>query len=182
VVQTFIGYVNGEIKQFNNGWRPSNAEIAEHARWGYSAAGLSTDLHVPENSLDTDKQAINNTFLSYASEAMQFMDTTTQEAQSAAAESAGERPYYLVALGTLNDNGRLRKVPSFTPVAHIRPPRAREGCERQAETATRQRLLLSNNPYVSIRYECWTEAKFMAVSGAVARCNRYGVGCDQIPF
>lgn len=182
VVQSFIAQVNNLITKYNAGWRPSNTEIAEHTQQGYAASTLSARLHVPENALDTDKQAINNAFLDDAGHALQFMDTTTEDAQTAAAQRAGQRAYYLVALGTLNDNGRLRRLPGFTPLAHIRPPQAREGCEKQAEIAAKQHLLGSANPYVSIRYECWSEAKFMTVSTALARCNQYGVGCDHLPF
>jgi hypothetical protein len=181
-VQNFIAQVNGLMDKYNAGWRPTSAEIAEHAQQGYAASTLSTKLHVPENALDTDKQAINNAFLDNAGHALQFIDTTTEDARTAAAERAGERAYYLVALSTLNDNGRLRRLPGFTPLAHIRAPQAREGCEKQAEIAGRQHLLGSANPYVSIQYECWTEAKYMAVAAALTRCNQYGVGCDQLPF
>ena len=181
-MQSFISQVNILIAKYNAGWRPANAEIAEHIQQEYVASTLSAKLHVPENALDTDKQAINNAFLDDAGHALQFMDTTTEDAQTAAAERAGERAYYLVALGTLNDNGRLRRLPGFTPLAHIRPPQAREGCQKQAEIAAKQHLLGSANPYVSIRYECWSEAKFLTVSTALAWCNQYGVGCDQLPF
>lgn len=182
VVQNFIARVNKLIANYNAGWRPSKSEIAQHAQQGYAASTLSETLHFPDDPLDGDKQAINNAFLDEAGHALQFMDTSTDDAQTAAAERAGDHAYYLVALGTLNDNGRLRRLPGFTPLAHIRPPQAREGCEKQAEIATQQHLLGTTNPYVTIRYQCWTDAKYMAAVTALARCNQYGVGCDQLPF
>jgi hypothetical protein len=181
-VQSFILNINALIEKYNKGWRPSVADIANHEKNGYVGSSLFVALHVPENPIDTDRQAINNAFLDDAAQALRFMDSTTSAAQTTAAERKGQRPYFLVALAILNDEGRRKTVPGLTPLARIRPPFAREGCEAEATRAAKERLLAPTNPYITARYECWTEAKFMQVTAALARCSQFGVGCDKLPL
>jgi hypothetical protein len=182
IVQRFVESVNAMIGRYDTDWRPSDAEISEHRRQGYSGGLLLHNLKVPETGLDGDKQVIDSTFLSYAGQAIQFIDTTTEEAKTSAAIQAGEHGYYLVALATLHDNGSLREMPGFSPLMHVRPPQARQGCEAQAALAAKGHLLTSTNPYVTVRYECWTEAKYTNAMNALMQCKQYGVGCDRPPF
>jgi hypothetical protein len=181
-VRDYVAKTNVMIEKFNKGWRPSISEIIERQKTQYVGSLLFSELHVSEDLADTDRQAINNAFLTAAAEQSKIIDTSTTDAQTATAERAGQHPYFLVALAILNDVGRQRTLPGITPVARIKPPQAREGCDAQLKLANRSHFLVSTNPYVKVRYACWTETKFMAVSSALMRCNHFGVGCDRLQF
>ncbi len=97
------------------------------------------------------------------------------EAARAAEEQARGGPaYYLV---TFAGDGIARKFPGFRAWAQFNPPSAREGCEKQKEFETKQ-----FETKVSIQFECWTVEKYRLAYPAIARCNRTGAGCDQLPF